>query len=529
MDRHTNPASLERLLLEPVSDEVLEEAVQHLWRCDRCWTAAVEIVNRRKTDLSTYQGGARTVLLNLVRGLERSTAAGLRAKALWADLQELTPSEQLRKIRSVASLQSFTLFEVIITDIRRSGASDPHAGEQNAKLAFSLAGLLPETRVPSLVRKDLEGEALTLLANCRRLMADWSGSFQAIKTAEDHLASGTRDSDREAMLLEIRSLLYMDTGNFDAALGDCRQAIGFYRQRGEWLGVARAAVIEASILLASGLVEEAIDRANLALGLIEPTESHLRVLSHGIIIESYLILERPDDALHLYRMSQRNFERSSSTSIRLRVSFLEARILDGIGSVRESEKLFRAVAEGFSDMGLHRDSFITLLTLFEAQCRRGALDKASRLCQLAIADSQRIEGSFNPQIKIIWQKLFEALKFGQIQQSDMEDARRFFIRYWNIPPKNGPKVLLQPSRVRAPAASSTFQVPPPPQIPTVIGPSEYRAARDAYDRTLVASALRETQGNISEASRRLGLSRMTLRARLRQYGLTPTGKPDFKG
>jgi hypothetical protein len=258
MDRHYTPASLERLLLEPSTDEVLEGAVQHLWRCDRCWAAAVKVCNGRRADLPTHTSGIRSVLLGLVQGEERSTLVELKAKGLWAELKELSSGEQIKRIRSVASLQSVSLFEVVIAEARRITPSDPHAAEQTAHLAFTLVGLLPGHRVDFQMKRDMEGEALTVVANCRRLMADWTGSFQAIEEAERYLAEGTGDPDREAMRLSIHSFLATDTGNFEAALGYSSRALDFYRRLRDWVAVARTAIVEANTLLASGQAEEAI-------------------------------------------------------------------------------------------------------------------------------------------------------------------------------------------------------------------------------------------------------------------------------
>ena len=41
---------------------------------------------------------------------------------------------------------------------------------------------------------------------------------------------------------------------------------------------------------------------------------------------------------------------------------------------------------------------------------------------------------------------------------------------------------------------------------------------EAAERMLIVAALSETQNNVSEAARRLGVSRMTLRYRLEKYG-----------
>jgi DNA-binding NtrC family response regulator len=50
-------------------------------------------------------------------------------------------------------------------------------------------------------------------------------------------------------------------------------------------------------------------------------------------------------------------------------------------------------------------------------------------------------------------------------------------------------------------------------------PESFQAAREEYDRRLLAAALQQAGGNLSEASRLLRISRNTLKARLRRYGL----------
>lgn len=73
-----------------------------------------------------------------------------------------------------------------------------------------------------------------------------------------------------------------------------------------------------------------------------------------------------------------------------------------------------------------------------------------------------------------------------------------------------------PPSARGAAAS----IPAP--APVLAGGSTLGAA----ERDLIRSALRETQGNTSEAARRLGVTRMALRYRIDKHGLRPA---DFRG
>jgi transcriptional regulator of acetoin/glycerol metabolism len=50
-------------------------------------------------------------------------------------------------------------------------------------------------------------------------------------------------------------------------------------------------------------------------------------------------------------------------------------------------------------------------------------------------------------------------------------------------------------------------------------PLTLRQRVEAYERGLLVDALRGARGNVSEAARRLGVSRVTLHDKLRRYGL----------
>ena len=49
------------------------------------------------------------------------------------------------------------------------------------------------------------------------------------------------------------------------------------------------------------------------------------------------------------------------------------------------------------------------------------------------------------------------------------------------------------------------------------------------ERDLIRRALEETKGNVSEAARRLGMTRMMLRYRIRKFGLATKSGADHSG
>lgn len=111
----------------------------------------------------------------------------LKARSWWAEMRDLGPDEQIRKIRSTAALQNLPLFEVILADAKATGRSDPFFGESMVGAALAVVDVLPEPRCPRPLKDDLRGQALTVVANCRRLAADFVGSAAAVEEARRYL------------------------------------------------------------------------------------------------------------------------------------------------------------------------------------------------------------------------------------------------------------------------------------------------------------------------------------------------------
>ena len=106
----------------------------------------------------------------------------------------------------------------------------------------------------------------------------------------------------------------------------------------------------------------------------------------------------------------------------------------------------------------------------------------------------------------------------QLSESELIQARQYLVRNWSVP--SGAFALQRVEVVIAgPSASPELPEPPPMPAAEESTPGSFQAAREEYDRRLIAAALERSGGNLSEASRLLGISRNTLKARMRVYGL----------
>lgn len=518
MNRHYTPASLARLLDGPADEAEVTRAMHHLARCPSCLAAAADCLAQRSGNRPPlHSKEARAALVAFVEEERRSAVGALEAKAWWADLRELSPAEQIRKVRSVAALRSLPVFETILSEASTAGRSDPYLGESIALVAFAVADHLPEPRFPKPLKNDLRSEALRVIANCRRISADWQGSAEALAAARRHLAQGTGDGGLEARLLSIQASLYTDTGKFEKALSCAGRAVEIYRELEDWQGVAHNLVLEAGCLLAACRPREAIEKARSALERTPPHEIRLQALARLALVEGLITLGRPLEALRHFLQAE-PLCKNAELGMGLRALYYEGWLLDALGRVRESEKLFRAAIKSFFEHELYKDAFIALLTLFECFCRRGALTKAAALCEAAIAATSEAGEACNHQIRRAWEELLAAVRIRQLSEEELVHARRFLIRNWSLPVA-GTVVLPRLEAVAVPAAPPEPPAPPPLPAAEELGSGGFQGALAAYERQLIEAGLKETGGNISEASRLLGLSRNALKRKIRGYGL----------
>jgi tetratricopeptide (TPR) repeat protein len=515
MNRHFSREAFLRLLRGPAAEAETARAIRHLMECRHCRATGAECLLQEKT------GDDRSPLVAILQAEANGWIEDMETGSWWNDIKDLGPEGQITRIRSTAALQSLPVFEAILADARATALSDPFFGESKVRAALMVADLLPEPRHPRTLKNDLRGEALTAVANCRRLAADFPGSAAAIEEARRHLALGTGDPGLEAGLLSIHCSLSTDLGDFEKALAYVRRAVEIFRKLEDWQAVAHNAVLEAGCLFAANQPAEAIERAHFALERMPLHETRLQVLALLILVESLVVLERPLEAIPYFRDAKALCEKVEPRT-RFLADAIEARLLDALGSVRESERLFRRTVKAFFDQELYQQAFLTFLNLFECLCRRGALGKAAALCEEAIAATSQAGEACNEQIRRAWEELLAAVRVRQLSESELIQARQYLVRNWSVAAGTFRLARVEASTPRPglPPGLSP-EIPPPPPLPDAeaSGPGSFPEAREEYDRRLVTAALEKAGGNVSEASRLLGIARNTLKARMRQYGL----------
>lgn len=526
MDRHLSRTTLVRLFSRVAATPEVERAVPHILRCEQCWDITASVVDElKRANTLVDPSDSRATVLSLLQEESQQALDELRSRGWLADLRGLSHGQQLDRIRSVSALQTRVMFDTLIREASNLALIDPHLGEEAALAASVIAELLPGNRYSRELKSDMQSKALTVVANCRRVAADWPGSQNALRQAKEHLNHGTSDPSLEARLLSISASLASDTGNLEAARNFLARATALYRVCGDSAGLASAAVQEASALLSGFRFEEAIVRAKDVLNSSTPRDARLEMLARSIVTECLVELRRPVEALRSLVAMRPIYEQFRSRRDQINLAYLEARVLDLWGCVRESEKSYRDVINGYIDEELYKDAFVTILTFFESLYKRGALDKAAQVCE----DASRLLDTplCHNQMKQVWAELLEQVRSRVLTVGRVLQVRLYLLRHWSVPAARLPLAevsvpLVLEATAPEPAslpAQPAPAAPEPPEPPPSLANGGYEAALERYDRQLLAAALEECGGRIRETSRLLGISRNTLRAKMGKYGL----------
>ena len=523
MERHLSPAALDRLFSGQTLGAETEIADAHLIRCRPCLDLAAAVVAKlRRNGAFVLPPEGRCAALRLLEAEEETARRRLLAHCGWAELKDLAVEEQRARLKRAPELMTLEMFQTVVAAASAAGADDPFLGEERAFLAHILAGLLPASCCSKGARHDLQGQAMLVAADCRRLANDWRGSAAALKAARSHFDQGTGDPVSDARCLAVQAALATDTGHLERAWAGLSRASEIFHAARDASSVASVRIQEARTFAAAGRWDEALEKAEDALRWSSPGDLRLEGLARSLITECLAALGRPGEALRSHLAAGRDGQTGERHG-ELRSAYLAALLLDATEHDREAEKAYRDSAVGYLDAELYQEAFLTLLTLFGSLARREAWDKAAQVCDDACAMSKRAGAACPSWIAGLWRDLHAQARGRRVPPEALLSARQLLVRQWHVPQRalassGGPATSLV-----LPAPAAAEETAPRPALPTAPdGPRVVRgfdAAIEHYDRQLIARALALCEGSILGTTRFLDISRNTLKAKIKLFGL----------
>jgi len=234
----------------------------------------------------------------------------------------------------------------------------------------------------SEILDDLRGRAWAYRGNFRRIRGDYREAWEALRTAERFIASGSGDLLEKARLYGLQATLCRAQVRVDEARELIQKAISIYVATDERHLAGRTMVTQALLLYGEGRAKEAIQVLKESLRLIEPErDPHLIMVAHQNLMTYLAGLGRYEEAqAMLPRVRRRTGEIGSRFDL-LRLRWLEGKIQLGLGHESRAEAAFLEVRRGFAELEVGYDVAAVSLELAALYLRQG---RAAEIKQLAV-------------------------------------------------------------------------------------------------------------------------------------------------
>ena len=376
------------------------DIVRHLLEgCGDCRAATSRLwPSGRETDLEeetdrTYDAVFRSLEGKLVpRQLELAEERA-EVSALRSELAQHPHERQQFLIRNSQRFHSWALAESLLQDSFAWRRREPNQAACFAELGVTVAEHLPGERYGTERVADLLGRAWAELGSAYRAQNHLIEAENAFGRARAFLAAGTGDAVERASVLCQEASLRKDRRELGKALRLLDRVIAIAEKYREGQLQTRALVSKAECQAQLGRPEKALALLLEAQRLLDP------------ILDPRLVLVVQHNILHALVQTGRFREAAAGLADtralhrqlhhpvdRLRLDWLEALILHGLGQADLAERHYRSVVDGFLAEGLDYDAALVALELAVLYSEQGRVGAIEKLCaaMLPIFRSQKI-------------------------------------------------------------------------------------------------------------------------------------------
>jgi len=166
------------------------------------------------------------------------------------------------------------------------------------------------------------------------------------------------------------------------------------------------------------------------------------LLSELLRVECLIEIQKPTEALQVFRRCSRVLIASQRIQTRIRGRFTGARLLDALGFKQQAERLFYEVVDQDVEHELYKDAFLDLLYIYDRHVVSGDFEKAALVCRRALTDPS-LSRIAHEQIRDLWTQLLEAAQHRPISRDSLEDLRRYLNVHWKHPAAEPPVVAFR--------------------------------------------------------------------------------------
>jgi tetratricopeptide (TPR) repeat protein len=359
------------------------------------------------------------------------------ARALWSLVRREPRKRQHARIAESPECHTTGFFEVLLAEMRAAGSRDE--SEFVASLALRAVQAMDE---PAAAKHDLQALVWTEIANICRIDTEWNRALAAIRRAEEHLSEGSGDLLLKGKMRSIAASLRADQGHRAEAVVMLGEGEKLYRHQKAWPLVARTLVQTAHCLVDTE-PERGLALIERALPMIPAPDTVLRWLAESNRTECLIEMGEIGQALQSFHLAESLRSGQPRADAAHRSNFTAARLLEGLGHLREAERLFEnTIADAFAHEA-YREGFLDLLYVFGFHIRTGATEKAVALCRFAITRLDLFDVG-HEQLRTVWMELMDAAGRRAITLQSLTEARGFLEMHWKKPAAKAPRFSFRP-------------------------------------------------------------------------------------
>jgi tetratricopeptide (TPR) repeat protein len=159
-------------------------------------------------------------------------------------------------------------------------------------------------------------------------------------------------------------------------------------------------------------------------------------------VECLIEVQKPQEALQIFRHCARQLIACPKTQVRIRGRFTGARLLDALGFRQQAERLFDQVVDRDIEHDLYKDAFLDLLYLYGRHLQAGDVEKAVRVCRRALTDPT-LAAVAHDQMRTLWSQLLEAAQRQAISEDLLRELRQYLAVHWKHPAGKPPVVTVR--------------------------------------------------------------------------------------
>ncbi|HYG64583.1 MAG TPA: hypothetical protein VEL74_18530 [Thermoanaerobaculia bacterium] len=388
---HPKPEVIDRLL--ELVPESRNRVLLHLCECPRChelWLGPEEgegggePVGARVLAWRPPETEYEIVVDRVLRGfqshfhsVERERAA---APGLLEELRRHPPERRAWLIAERTRFRTLALVELLVRTSDEEVHRDAGEGERWGELALRLADRLDPGRHGTRVVEDARARCWASIGNARRVATDLLGADQAFRAAEAHLRQGSRDPLQRAPVLAYKASLRRAQRRFGEAISLLKRSISISLSAGDLRRVLTSLLVWVRVCQETGEPEEAVRLLRVANGLAGPDlDPRLKIAIRHNLLVSLMDLGRLREARALLVRSRALYRQVSDSMIQLRMRWLEAQILAGLGQLPRAVLLLDRVRSGFAQLGNGYEAALVSLELAALHARLGRPVVARRL------------------------------------------------------------------------------------------------------------------------------------------------------